>query len=193
MEKDIRVERTQAALRNAFCDMLDSKPAYSISVTNLTKKAGVSRVTFYIHYKDMSDFIEKTCDWALEEMIWPPASEMNIFNIDNARLIYTKQAQSISENADLFRALFGNNGPSYFWEKIVNVIESEYHIQFNKMKDKLKSNEQIHDTVKYMAAGELALLIDWIHQDHMEAVDIVVEKIMDLSFRGVLTSLGLIV
>lgn len=192
MEKDIRVERTQTALRNAFCEMLASKPAYGISVTNLTKKAGVSRVTFYIHYKDIADFIEKTCDWALEEMIWPPASEMNIFNIDNAKLIFTKQAEAISKNAGLFRALFGNNGPNYFLEKIVNVIEAEYHIQFRKMKDKFKSKQQIQDTVKYLTAGELAILIDWIHQDHMESIDAVVEKIMILSYKGVLTSLGLI-
>lgn len=190
MTVDIRIERTKVALRKAFCDLLEETPAYGISVTNLTKKANVSRVTFYIHYKDMPDFIEKVCDWVLSDMVWPPAAEMNVFNIENAELIFTKQAESVKENAVLFKALLGDNGPNYFWDRFVEVIEAEYYVYLEKSK-KEYTEQQKKDIVKYISAGKLVLLIDWIDNDPMDSIESMVEKIMQLTYRGVFSSLGM--
>lgn len=190
MAVDIRIERTKVALREAFCELLEETPAYGISVTNLTKKAKVSRVTFYIHYQDMTDFIEKVCDWVLSDMVWPPAAEMNVFNIENAKLIFTKQAQSVADNAVLFRALLGDNGPNYFWDKFSAVIESEYNVYLEKSKIEF-SEQNTRDIVKYVSAGKLALLIDWIDNDPMVPTEEMVDKIMQLTYRGVFDSLGM--
>lgn len=190
MSEDIRIERTKLALREAFCELLKTTPAYGISVTNLTNKAKVSRVTFYIHYKDMSDYIENVCDWLLSDIVWPPAAEMNVFNIDNARLIFTKQSESVMENAELFRALLGDNGPNYFWDRFSDVIESEYYVYLEKSKKEF-SEQDVKDIVKYVSAGKLALMVDWITQEPMLPIEDMVEKIMKLTYRGVFTALGM--
>lgn len=189
MEQDIRVERTKSSLRKAFKELLKNTPAHAISVTNLTKKAGVSRVTFYIHYKDISDFITKNCDWTVENMVWEAAGEMNLFNLDNARLIFTKQIEYVMEHKELFQALLSSNGPSYFWDKMIATIENEYHRAFERVKDKFEDQQQIDDLIKYISAGELALLLYWIHSDKNETVEEMVDRLMDLTFKGALVGL----
>lgn len=47
---DKRVARTRAALRDAFVDLVLSKPYDDISVNEIIEKAGIGRSTFYQHY-----------------------------------------------------------------------------------------------------------------------------------------------
>ncbi len=49
----------EAKIRKALAE-LARKNVEKISVSDLCKKAGVSRASFYLHYNDMDDLIEKT-------------------------------------------------------------------------------------------------------------------------------------
>ena len=62
MEKqkaDRRVRRTRALLRQALTELLTEKDVRSITVQELTERADVNRGTFYAHYKDIYDMIDK--------------------------------------------------------------------------------------------------------------------------------------
>lgn len=57
---DPRVVRTRNLLGKAFIDVLSEKGFQSISVQDITERAGVNRTTFYLHFPDkyaMVDFI----------------------------------------------------------------------------------------------------------------------------------------
>ena len=47
---DPRVRRTRQWVRAALVDLLQEKPFAEISVTDLSKRAGIARVTFYQHF-----------------------------------------------------------------------------------------------------------------------------------------------
>ena len=47
---DVRVLHTLAAVRSAFLELLEVRDARSISISQLCKKASISRPTFYQHY-----------------------------------------------------------------------------------------------------------------------------------------------
>ena len=49
----------EAKIRKAMAE-LAKKGVEKISVSDLCKKAGVSRASFYLYYNDMDDLIEKT-------------------------------------------------------------------------------------------------------------------------------------
>lgn len=192
MEHDIRVERTKTALRVAFVELLEEYSAYGISVTNLTKRAKISRVTFYIHYDDMSDFIEKICDYVVMDVKWAPTQDLNLFKLDNAKLIFTKQVETVRENTQLFRALLGDNGPDHFWDKFMEMIAYEYVKQITKHhKDKFENEGDMMALIKYISAGEMQLVTDWIRTDPIEPISTIVDRIMTFTFKGVFDSLGM--
>ena len=58
-DEDIRILRTKKMLHDAFIGLLQEKPFYKITVNTLTMKAGINRVTFYLHFQNMEDFIER--------------------------------------------------------------------------------------------------------------------------------------
>ena len=61
MEKktDRRVLRTRKMLLEGLTDLLKEKDIKDISVKELADYADINRCTFYLHYKDVYDMLEK--------------------------------------------------------------------------------------------------------------------------------------
>jgi AcrR family transcriptional regulator len=49
---DPRVKRTRSLILNAFMEILPEKGFQSVSVQDITQKAGINRATFYAHFED---------------------------------------------------------------------------------------------------------------------------------------------
>lgn len=56
---DLRKKKTLRAIKTAFYALRESKNVEQISVTELTRKAEISKATFYLHYHDIFDLSEK--------------------------------------------------------------------------------------------------------------------------------------
>ncbi|KXT88385.1 TetR/AcrR family transcriptional regulator [Streptococcus oralis] len=54
-----RQTTTKVDIKEAFIQLLATKSVEDISISQLTKKAGVNRSTFYLHYLDKQDFLEQ--------------------------------------------------------------------------------------------------------------------------------------
>src|SRR4051812_40427414 len=52
---DVRTERTREALGDAIIELMQQKPFEEITVQQVLDRAGVSRSTFYVHYRDKDD------------------------------------------------------------------------------------------------------------------------------------------
>lgn len=56
---DLRKKKTLRAIKAAFYALRENKNVEQISVTELTRKAEISKATFYLHYHDIFDLSEK--------------------------------------------------------------------------------------------------------------------------------------
>lgn len=56
---DMRISKTTRAIKNAFKELITTKPVYRITVTELAEKAEISKGTFYLHYTDIFDLYNK--------------------------------------------------------------------------------------------------------------------------------------
>ena len=57
--RDIRNERTEKAIADAFLEELASKPFADITVSSVAQKADVSRSTFYAHFSNTRDVFDR--------------------------------------------------------------------------------------------------------------------------------------
>jgi AcrR family transcriptional regulator len=55
---DPRVQRTRSMLSQAFSEVLQEKGFQSASIQDITKRAGVNRSTFYLHFTDKYALLE---------------------------------------------------------------------------------------------------------------------------------------
>lgn len=68
MKTDARIRYTKMKIREAFFQLLSQKPFIKITVTDLCQLAEINRATFYKHYLDINDLLEKTEDEILKSM-----------------------------------------------------------------------------------------------------------------------------
>ncbi|MFT8498784.1 MAG: TetR/AcrR family transcriptional regulator, partial [Liquorilactobacillus satsumensis] len=80
MNKDIRNIRTEFQLKQALITLINSKGFNNLTVSDISRTAGINRGTFYIHYLDKYDLLKKV--------------ELNI--LANLRVVLKKDYANIS-------------------------------------------------------------------------------------------------
>lgn len=61
--QDPRTKRTRLLLQQALGEMLTEQSFASVTIADITRRAGVNRATFYAHFQDKDDLLE----WTLRE------------------------------------------------------------------------------------------------------------------------------
>ncbi len=131
---DRRSQRSQRALRKALAEELErGEDIARVSVAALTERAGLTRRTFYSHYRDIPDFIEQIESGLLAEI------RLLIRNISTATLpeLYrnidelepapgsVELLRYLADNRELIGALLGPTGDPAFIQKIIDLARDE--------------------------------------------------------------------
>lgn len=64
---DRRTKKTKQHLRNALASLIQETDFQSITVQDITNRADINRATFYSHYRDKYDFVDKIAEEILRE------------------------------------------------------------------------------------------------------------------------------
>ena len=87
-----RQTTTKSDIKEAFIQLLATKSLEDITISQLTKKAGVNRSTFYLHYLDKQDFLEQLKEETLstvrmilrKETFYPKEAILSYFQENSA-------------------------------------------------------------------------------------------------------------
>ena len=104
---DRRVRKTKRQLRQALMDLMSEKPSKSISVRELAERADINRGTFYIHYKDVSDLLQRLEDEMAERLILVCKKYAYSTSEVDAFPYLTELYRFAQDNADLCLVLLG--------------------------------------------------------------------------------------
>ena len=95
---DIRIEKTERAIRNAFLELRAAKPLEKITVKELCSLACINKSTFYSHYEDI---------YALSQMLESETITTVIKNISSQQESPFKDPDVFTRN--LYMALVSNH------------------------------------------------------------------------------------
>lgn len=120
--KDYRTRVTKMLIRKAFTDMLKEKPIQSITIKELCETAGINRGTFYSHYSDIYDLLEKMEEEMMADFIkaLEPLLETNKEDLTPVK-ITTGIFRCLKENADICTVTLGDYGDKDFALRLINL------------------------------------------------------------------------
>ncbi len=107
---DPRVRRTHAALRRALIDLVRHREPSRISVADVAERAGVSRSTFYDHFRDVHELAEAACTTMIDGLIEAmpdPGTAKALDTLGDTLLAFFTH---LDRHAGLYRALLGPSG-----------------------------------------------------------------------------------
>lgn len=91
-KNDSKYFYTASLMNQALLLLLETKDIEFISVTEITKKAGVNRSTFYLHYDNVYELLEETLENLNKEFVsaFVGSEPLEITSTENAFLITEK-------------------------------------------------------------------------------------------------------
>lgn len=122
---DRRVRKTRRQLRECLITLLKEKKVQDITVRELTDIADLNRGTFYLHYKDVFDLLEKT-EAELQEDFNQLVCKHDAVDLkQRPSVIFNEIYSLVYDNADLIEILLGENGDLNFVNRLKQLIREK--------------------------------------------------------------------
>lgn len=122
---DRRVRKTRRQLRECLITLLKEKKVQDITVRELTDMADLNRGTFYLHYKDVFDLLEKT-EAELQEDFNQLVCKHDAVDLkQRPSVIFNEIYYLVYDNADLIEILLGENGDLSFVNRLKQLIREK--------------------------------------------------------------------
>ena len=167
-ENDRRAKRTKRMIKDALAELIVEKGFNNISITDLTTRADINRGTFYIHYTDKYDLLEKVENEIMEE-IQEHIKDIDYVNLLGMKVVnepvpyLVKLFEYFKENSDFMKAVLGPNGDPLFQRKLKSFMEKAL---FEKNQIKFFDKEKLLIPEKYVIAyiisAHLGLVQQWM-------------------------------
>lgn len=183
---DLRVLRTRSSIKKAFFDLLKKKNYNKITIQDIAEEAFISRNTFYLHYLDKEDLLEKFVDECLNNLRESTETDQIIYSLDefgyeeffenNKRLFKT-----IEDNLETYKVILLELNSSYVTTQFTEMIVSHIVDGLKASKGMSTSyDKDIYLYAEYMASGLIGLIRYWIRNRDSHTVEEVSQILVDM-------------
>lgn len=133
-DRDLRVIKTCNLIREAFVKLMDEKGFKNITVNDIADGAIINRSTFYLHYTDKYDLLQKTVDEAIQNVLRSVEPQAHIVN---EKLDYESFLQNLSyilktveKDALLYKIILNDNERLGISRKFENALKDKFDVCF---------------------------------------------------------------
>lgn len=184
-KNDQRTRLTKMLIRKALTSLLSQKPIQSISVKELCSQAGINRGTFYAHYTDLYDLLEKIEAEMMRDFqdAMQPLLEDGGENLTPLK-ITTGIFNCLKENADLCVVTLGPYGDKKFAAKLLSIGREKclecYPRQFGN-----SSPKQIEYFYAFVSSGCIGLLEKWLNDGMTTSAEEIAQVAENIMLNGI--------
>ena len=149
----------------------------------MTDKAHINRGTFYIHYKDVSDLLQRLEDEMAEKLFQMCLRHTNGAEVSSYPFL-TDLYTFFLENADLCRVLLGHNGDIAYRQRICAILHENYLYEFlsRLYPDHTKQLEYFCD---FTISGNLNLVLAWLRDGAKEPPEEMAQLASKIMMQGI--------
>ena len=151
--------RSRTLIKGALADLLQEKPLEKITVTDVVNRAGINRGTFYAHYSDVPDVINRVIQQTfagIREALSP-----RILPLEDVPGAIMNSIQSILESdLDFYKKIMNSTAAPMLQEQMINLVleylierETAYHVA---------NQDPCFLTIRFCAGGLSNLYRDWV-------------------------------
>lgn len=166
---------TKYALEDALKKLLLQKPIDKITINDLTEECGISRMTFYYHFKDIYDLVEWACledaKRALDEKKTCDTWQQGLLQIFEA----VQQNKPFILN--VYRCVHREQVEKYLQPLVDHLLLDIIQEKSGGMTVRDEDKQFIAQIYSYIFIG---LMLDWIKEDMREDPQNIVDRLAKL-------------
>jgi len=192
---DRRIIRTKIAIREALISLIEEKGFDAILVSDIAERANINRGTFYLHYQDKFDLLDKTQTEIIHniEHIVMQANTLKITGTDDFEKplpIIVSIFEYLKENASLMHAIFSLDGGVRLQVQIRKTIEKNIKLEF--LTGLKESNFLVpsHYLITYGISAHLGVIQEWLDRGCVESPREMAIILFKISWFGIFRNTG---
>jgi AcrR family transcriptional regulator len=164
---DARARRTRESLGAAVIRLARERPLHSLSVTDLTGAAGISRPTFYLHYASPDELFADLLRSRITAAVGPGSTVQDIEELDRrGPEALTALLQEVEENRPLYRSLIGAGSRL---EATREALQEWVTRQLSRLVTQLspldEESSERAALLGFLAGGTVTVLGQWLSDD----------------------------
>ncbi len=163
---------TKRALEASLKNLLLKKPLSKITINDITEDCGISRMTFYYHFKDIYDLVEWSCledaKRALEGKKTYETWQQGILQIFEAVL------ENKPFIINVYRSVSREHVENYLFKLTYNLLIGVVNEKSDGITVREEDKEFIADFYKYAFVG---VMLNWVRDDMKEDPRRIVDQI----------------
>lgn len=144
---DLRVQKTQKNIINAFLQVRAKKPLEKVTVKEIAELAEINKATFYLHYHDLYELSETLENEVIQSVLHGIEHPETIFKENS--LFTTELYESIIANEQLINILFSGNRSINF----ITLFEKELKALIIKVKPEYQESLEKNVAITYLIYG----------------------------------------
>ncbi|UFT99534.1 TetR family transcriptional regulator C-terminal domain-containing protein [Radiobacillus kanasensis] len=163
---DPRILRTRQLLKDAFIDLLQEMDIEKITVNSLAEQATINRVTFYSHYRDIPDMIEKLADDMIADISSVLSQTSETGDANWSRMV--NFLQYLAENASFYKIVLTSKRISLFRDRLLLLLTDTIVSSIEKKgsgSTVLKAGIQKDILIWYDSAALIGTIVAWLRND----------------------------
>lgn len=167
---DLRILKTQKAIKTAFKEMLLEMPYEKITIKELCQRAVINRKTFYLHYDSIEDVLEEFQEEQSSEYFNRIKDFDHIKNVD--KLIKTFFYFS-EEQGKFYELIHCNSHYDYIHTKQTNKISEKSQDNFKSIKKFDKNKQNI--ILTYITNSMIGIYRQWVNDGKQIPIDEIID------------------
>ncbi len=160
-----RYRRTEAAILNGLTTLLQKKSIKEITVRELADLVDINRSTFYLHYTDIFDLLEKTEHRLLSQLTVAADKWDDLYSQDHFFQFLEEAFTILAENAPLCSALMGPNGDIAFLRTIENLMREKGVQTLRSFAPQALREQDLQYAISFALAGCMGLIEHWLKME----------------------------
>ena len=164
-------KKTRNLIKKTFAELMNDKKELSkITVTELVKKAGITRSTFYTHYDDIYDVIN---DYQLETIELLVSDDKVLNSIQDIYNYFDEIFECLKKNEEIYKMLLVSNGSLIFLEQLKKLAGKKIYYA---MQNIFKGNDLLELDVDFYMNGVISELIKYFREQSDYSLDELLEN-----------------
>ena len=176
---DLRIEKTERGIKNAFIELRSRKPLEKITVKELCESARINKSTFYAHYKDTIDLWESFQRDFLNQLIHFTNKHQEELLVNKIDLLLNKTMDILKNDFETYNVLANQDFSFYFYHDIKRVILESLIKEYSV-------SEEVQRSLNIYIGGFIMLLREWLENPNFESMEEYTKTLSRLIHQGII-------
>lgn len=195
-KQDLRVVKTKRAIREALLKLVKEKDFAKVSVRDLCEYAEINRGTFYLHYQDKFDLLDRIeqelLDTLIDLMTKRMANKMEHFVSHPEFLLRfaTELFRYVDNEAEVFSMLLLDSVCPTFPNKLKDVIRGNFLRAQKKEFNPSTLSIPFDYIMAYATSANVGLMQQWLAEGRKNSPEKMAEVLVTITMMGPVRAMG---